>query len=475
MYKILQLLVSLFAFVVCAKYSYTVNKFQVPLDHFGFQRNETFSIRYLVNDDNWDQGNGPIFFYTGNEGQIEVFANHTGFMWEIAAQFKAKIVFAEHRYYGESMPFKEKSLKNENIGYLSSAQAMADYADLINYLQENRIKPRYPVIAFGGSYGGMLAAYMRLKYPHIVNGAIAASAPVHMFTGMTNCNIFNRLATSSFKNVNINCSSNIRDSWSVIRNYSSNANGSEWLHSNWKLCSPLKNSTDVASLLDFLNSMYSTLAMVNYPYASDFLMPLPAEPVRYVCQYLEQKLAGEELLKAIGNVLEVYTNYDKRSKCTDYKQGDNYGNLDAAGWDYQACTEMVMPMCSNGNTDMFEPMPWNYTLFAEDCHKKYNVYPRPEMARIEYGGDRLQAASNIVFSNGMKDPWTGGGILDSLSDTIYAEVIPDAAHHLDLMPSNPNDPEPVKMTREMHKEHITRWINQFQEQQSSIRHPHNHM
>lgn len=34
-----------------------------------------------------------------------MFANNTGFMWENAKQFKAMVLFAEHRYYGESIPY----------------------------------------------------------------------------------------------------------------------------------------------------------------------------------------------------------------------------------------------------------------------------------------------------------------------------------------------------------------------------------
>jgi lysosomal Pro-X carboxypeptidase len=69
---------------------------------------------------------------------------------------------------------------------------------------------------------------------------------------------------------------------------------------------------------------------------------------------------------------------------------------------------MVMPMCTGGEHDMFERRPFNMTYFSEECHKKFNVYPQPDAARVTYGGDRLQAASNIVFSNGLKDPWAGG-------------------------------------------------------------------
>ena len=46
------------------------------VDHFDFQNNEVFNHRYLVNDSWWKEG-APIFFYTGNEGDISWFCNNT--------------------------------------------------------------------------------------------------------------------------------------------------------------------------------------------------------------------------------------------------------------------------------------------------------------------------------------------------------------------------------------------------------------
>ena len=92
----------------------------VPVDHFSFGNVDTFRLRfisisfnfnldificrYLINLDNYVSG-GPIFFLTGSEDSIEKYAQMTGFVWDSAPEFRAAVIFAEHRYYGETWPY----------------------------------------------------------------------------------------------------------------------------------------------------------------------------------------------------------------------------------------------------------------------------------------------------------------------------------------------------------------------------------
>ena len=143
-------------------------------------------------DDAFDPSNGPVFFYAGNEGDIEGFWNNTGLLFDIAPLFNALVVFPEHRFYGKSLPFGDDSFERENIQYLTVEQTLADYAVFLARLQENYnlTNKKNPIIAFGGSYGGILAAYMRFKYPNLVQGALAASAPVYLTAGLAPSTLF---------------------------------------------------------------------------------------------------------------------------------------------------------------------------------------------------------------------------------------------------------------------------------------------
>lgn len=57
------------------------------------------------------------------------------------------------------------------MNFLTSEQALADYAVLIKHIKSSIPgSSQSKVIAFGGSYGGMLAAWFRMKYPNVVQG-----------------------------------------------------------------------------------------------------------------------------------------------------------------------------------------------------------------------------------------------------------------------------------------------------------------
>jgi lysosomal Pro-X carboxypeptidase len=182
----------------------TEYNFTTRLDHFNNSNNETFPMRYLLDTTYYNETTAPILFYAGNEGGIYNFYNNTGFITETLAQkFGALVVFAEHRYYGTSMPFNSKTqaFQKENLKYLNVQQVMEDYVAFTDYLKNTQfpaLKDR-AVILFGGSYGGMLAGWMRIKYPHYFQGALASSAPVFWFKGKTDPNAYTQVASRVIK------------------------------------------------------------------------------------------------------------------------------------------------------------------------------------------------------------------------------------------------------------------------------------
>ena len=110
----------------------------------------TFAQRYLVET----HGNKAVLFYAGNEGPISDFWASAGFVHYLGAKLGAVVLFAEARYYGESVPAHDvKWLKTELI--------LADYANLVTQI----VPADTPVVVFGGSYGGTLATFLRLTYP----------------------------------------------------------------------------------------------------------------------------------------------------------------------------------------------------------------------------------------------------------------------------------------------------------------------
>jgi pimeloyl-ACP methyl ester carboxylesterase len=167
-----------------------INYTDTLVDHFNFysQGDNTFKLKFLTYTANWKEPTGPILFYLGGEGEIEDFYNATGAIFEIAEELSAAVLFVEHRYYGTSLPFGGvNSFSPLNISYLSIEQALADFSLFLpkfkTILGCAAGKASCQTILFGGSYGGMLVAWHRLKYPFLSVGGLAASAPVNFYPG----------------------------------------------------------------------------------------------------------------------------------------------------------------------------------------------------------------------------------------------------------------------------------------------------
>ncbi|XP_027346530.1 lysosomal Pro-X carboxypeptidase isoform X2 [Abrus precatorius] len=453
------------------QFHYETRYFQQRLDHFSFSELPTFPQRYLINTEHWvgPHRMGPIFFYCGNEGDIVWFAENTGFVWEIAPQFGAMVVFPEHRYYGESMPYgsREEAYKNATtLSYLTAEQALADFSVLLIDLKQNFSSKDCPVVLFGGSYGGMLAAWMRLKYPHIAIGALASSAPILQFEDIVPPETFYDIVSNDFRRESSTCFSYIKQSWDEITSTGQTNNGLERLTKTFNLCQQLKRTGD---LNDWLESAYSYLAMVNYPYPSEFLMPLPGHPIREVCKRIDRGPTGTSVLERIYEGVNVYYNYTGEAEC--FKLDDDPHGM--SGWNWQACTEMVMPMSSREESSMFPPYEYNYPSFQEECFKNFGVKPRPKWITTEFGGHNIHATlkkfgSNIIFSNGLLDPWSGGSVLQNISESVVSLVTEEGAHHIDLRASTLNDPDWLVEQRETEIKLIEGWINDYYQKNKAI-------
>lgn len=76
-----------------------------------------------------------------------------------------------------SRPTKDMSL--DNLKYLSSQQALADMAEFRFFIARSfKMTDANRWIAYGGSYAGALAAWVRIEYPDLFYAAVATSAPV---------------------------------------------------------------------------------------------------------------------------------------------------------------------------------------------------------------------------------------------------------------------------------------------------------
>lgn len=154
---------------------------------------------------------------------------------------------------------------------MSAEQALADYARLLLHKKADWNAPDSAVIAFGGSYGGMLASWARIKYPAQFDGAIAGSAPIWAFpfeTPAVEPSYYNGIVTNTADSFVPGCKGAMHAGFQAILDLGQTESGRQEVSEGMRLCKPIKTAGDATSLAYWATNAPSYLAMGSYPYPS---------------------------------------------------------------------------------------------------------------------------------------------------------------------------------------------------------------
>ena len=607
--------------MTCDFFLQPLNHFDLPRNQSGFYRQRFCYYNGFVNDN--DVSKAPVFFYAGNESPLEEYINQTGLIWQSAPQFGAQVVFVEHRYEGKSLPNPEIP---HCLAYAASYQALADYANFIDQYLFQAVategRGRRPVIVFGGSYGGMLAAWMRMIYPHLVAGAIAGSAPIGGFPNnrprsidaayrVIRHGLAQSLPPSLPPSEKNNCPNNLLAAWPLITILAQEETGRKLLQESFRLCQ-VPSTNDAQTLISWAQSPWFDMAEGSFPYPSSYItfalthkpVKLPAWPLQTAC-WNASALHRDWKVSFHGNVSDVLYNitygdsglsiavdwdgataimpcHDNDKTCRDNVQGSDTVrgllesvrnavsvwfnvtqdiqcyNLTAApnqhttsrqsfveddkirqqrnlrnnkdspseqcakrmaqgSWPSLCCNEemnLIITDASGLGYDSFWPPSHprgtrsysdiyrSWTEPYAECRDPDGIFGFPQSTvdpwatwmDIRYGGLHLSAHSNIIFSNGLLDPWSSAGVYAkggdpaerpddkhgnppywrpyngvaglyvqniTSDDSMIALIMDVGGHHTDLMYSHPADPESVHVAREVQRDYIHRWIRDF--------------
>jgi hypothetical protein len=139
---------------------------------------------------------------------------------------------------------------------------------------------------------------------------------------------------------------------------------------------------------------------------------------------------------------------------------------DGSSWDFETCSLLIERIGTNNVSDMFLPRDFTLDWLTTHCKSRFNVEPQPRQLAELWGFDEQRlphVTDHIVFTNGLNDGWSAGGILGNISDTLLAFNAETGAHHSDLSHSWPSstDTADVTLMRQQVASVITQWLKEL--------------
>eukprot|EP01104_Vermistella_antarctica_P013245 TRINITY_DN3980_c0_g2_i1.p1 TRINITY_DN3980_c0_g2~~TRINITY_DN3980_c0_g2_i1.p1 ORF type:complete len:497 (-),score=109.39 TRINITY_DN3980_c0_g2_i1:49-1539(-) len=427
--------------------------FEQATDHYDPQNTDTWKQRYYVNSTFFLGDGHPVLYMLGGEGPLNPtdVADHF-ILPTYAAKLGALIVSVEHRFYGASIPTANTS--TANLRLLSSQQALADFAYFIESYSSSENITHSPWIVFGGSYSGALSGWFRLKYPHLVAGSIAASAPVFAEVNYTQ---YDQVVSDS---IGDQCSQVVQEAFVNVSALI--VSSPSLVESIFSACSPIESDLDVTN---FLSSLEDGIAgVVQYNNDNNDYQPMN---ITSMCRILTT--SSKDPLTALANFNNIVNQFYE-SNCTQVSYNESIAQLQnisngdtaARAWTYQTCTEFGYYQTGTGSNQPF-PSAINLEFYIQMCADIFGVplVPNAQWTNTYYGA-RDPTSTNTAWTNGSIDPWHALGITNSSNLSTQSQstalFMNGTAHCADLYPPRATDLPELTATRAVQYKYMQLWL-----------------
>jgi len=447
------------------------NWFEQRLDHFKSSDLRTWNQRYFVNETFFNRKrNGPVFLMIGGEGRASPVWVVIGSMMKYAAKYGALCFLLEHRFYGKSHPTGDMS--DASLQYLSSEQALADLATFISAMNlKYDLTNKNKWISFGGSYPGALSAWLRLKYPHLISGAVATSAPIQATLDFPE---YYEVVSRSLSTTGPQCVANIASATKMFETMTKTSEGLANLTRIFKVCSPVKNVK--LDIMNFASSLAGNFAGV-VQYNKDNRAFEGAKgtniTIDTLCKIMNNETIGEPLLRYARVNTLIMAIYGLR--CLDVSYKDMVNSLRQTSWQssaseggrqwmYQTCNEFGFYQTTDSVAQPFGTLfPLSFSvqqcmdIFGSQFNST-NINAAIDFTNVNYGGFGY-STEKVLFVNGNIDPWHALSFTTNSPSYIKYIYIQGTAHCANMYPASPNDTLQLKQARIKIEATVGTWIN----------------
>ncbi|KAM9249324.1 putative serine protease K12H4.7 [Dugong dugon] len=399
--------------------------FRQKLDHFSKNDSRLWQQRYFINDAFYIPG-GPVFLMTEGSRTADISGVSETNTWVMYAErLGALCLLLEHRFYGHSQPTGD--LSTASLRYLSSRQALADVVNFRTEIAQKMGLTKNKWVVFGGSYGGSLAVWSRIKHPKLFAAAVGSSAPI---IAKTNFYEYFEGVQRSLDTHNSECLEAVKEAFNKVVKMLKRRKYYSKLKSDFMLRKKIKFSSvmDRTFLLERLLMLIGTTVQYNINSKND----------------------------EVGIVISTFKDMDP-----DPQRGQVAGLQSHSQYKAKQRGETVLDCFADNGRIVFS---WKNLYYVQECSDFYGLefsnysLNMGVMSTNEYYDGFNVTGSKIIFSNGSFDPWHILGITKDISKDLPAVFIKGEGHCTDLFETMDTDSAELIQAREKIFNILQKWL-----------------